>query len=131
MIASSLFGLSAKDESLRYIKQLKVRSGAFEYNSDNVLVADIVKDGGFLHFQTKGTACEREHLMERTDNDRAADKERAIELQRQGKTQRQIAAELNISASSVNRLLKSVSEVSTGNDETQKTSETSSHPGRG
>ena len=33
-------GMSAKDNRLRYIKQVKVRAGAFKYDASNVLVYD-------------------------------------------------------------------------------------------
>ena len=44
-------GMSARDPGLRYIKQLKIRSGELEYHSDNVILCSIEKTGTFLHFQ--------------------------------------------------------------------------------
>ena len=41
-------GKSAKDDRLRYVKQLKVRAGAFRYDSDNVIVYEIEKTGHLL-----------------------------------------------------------------------------------
>lgn len=98
-------GLSAKDANLRYIKQLKVRAGAFEYDKDNVIVAEIVKENVFLHFNTIGYATEKEHLKEMSDNDQSELVEHAKELQQQGKSQREIAKLLNISVGKVNKLL--------------------------
>jgi len=43
-------GKSAKDNGLRYIKQLKVRHGDYTYDSDNVIVSSIEKPCAFLHF---------------------------------------------------------------------------------
>lgn len=37
-------GRSARDENLKYIKQLKVRSGSFEYNADNVITGKATGD---------------------------------------------------------------------------------------
>ena len=105
-------GLSAKDTNLRYIKQLKVRAGAFEYDKDNVLVvqghgivAEIVKENAFLHFNNIGYATEKEHLKEMSDNDQSELIEQAKQYQQQGKSQREIAKLLNISVGKVNKLL--------------------------
>lgn len=38
-------GQSAKDKRLRYVKQVKVRAGAFKYDSSNVIVYEIEKNG--------------------------------------------------------------------------------------
>ena len=51
-------GKSAKDENLRYIKQLKVRYGNFEYGGNNVIVCAIEKADDFLRFVTLGHAAE-------------------------------------------------------------------------
>ena len=59
-------GQSAKDHDLRYIKQVKVRHGKFEYGPDNVITCEIVKDGCFAHFRELGRCPEREHLKERS-----------------------------------------------------------------
>ena len=37
-------------DNLRYVKQLKVRACEFRYDSDNVLVYEIVKTDGYVHF---------------------------------------------------------------------------------
>ena len=47
-------GKSAKDNSVRYIKQLKVRYGNYTYDSDNVIVSAIEKIGAFLQFVNIG-----------------------------------------------------------------------------
>ena len=98
-------GLSAKDTNLRYIKQLKVRAGAFEHDKDNVIVAEIVKENAFLHFNNIGYATEKEHLKEMSDNDQSELIEQAKQYQQQGKSQREIAKLLNISVGKVNKLL--------------------------
>lgn len=98
-------GLSAKDSGLRYIKQLKIRSGELEYHSDNVILCAIEKTGAFLHFQPIGFATEREHLKQSDSKEDIALKEAIISLQNEGKTYRVIASELGISISKISRLL--------------------------
>lgn len=99
-------GRSAKDENLRYIKQVKVRAGAFEYGAENVIVSEIVKDGSWLHFRNIGYATEREHLKEQTDRDISSFDERVKELREDGKTAREIADSLGVSKSKIGRILK-------------------------
>lgn len=99
-------GLSAKDAGLRYIKQLKIRSGTLEYHSENVIVCSIEKTGAFLHFSTMGFATEKEHLKEIGNKEEIALKDAIIQLQGEGKTYREIALELGISPAKVCRILK-------------------------
>lgn len=99
-------GRSAKDENLRYIKQIKVRDGAFTYGADNVIVSEIVKDGSWLHFRTIGYATEREHLKEQTDKDILNFDEKVKELREEGRSLRDIADELGVSKSKIGRILK-------------------------
>lgn len=99
-------GKSAKDNNLRYIKQLKVRYGSFTYDSDNIIIYSIEKVGSFLHFVCTGYSTEREHLKEPTDKDASEISDRVKELASTGKTYRSIATELGISVSKVQRTLK-------------------------
>lgn len=55
-------GMSITDPSLRYVKQIKVRTGGFKYGADNVEVCKIEKDGPFLGFRTICTTSEEEQL---------------------------------------------------------------------
>ena len=99
-------GQSAKDPNLRYIKQLKVRYGAFSYGADNVQLFTIQKEGGFLHFVPEGNATEREHLKEPSEKDKCTLIEQAKTMQKNGLSQRQIAGNLGISLGTVNNYLK-------------------------
>ncbi|MDE6236468.1 MAG: AAA family ATPase [Muribaculaceae bacterium] len=99
-------GKSAKDESLRYVKQIKVRAGAFEYSAENIIVCQIIKERAFLHFETLGYANERDHLREQSEKDVSALQDRVREMSEAGKTQRQIAESLGISLGKVNKILK-------------------------
>jgi hypothetical protein len=99
-------GRSAKDENLRYLKQIKCRYGSFEYDGDNVIVCSIEKDGTFLKFVNQGFATEREHLKELSDKDANGMIDQVKELISQGKSYRQVANDLRISLAKVQRLLK-------------------------
>lgn len=99
-------GKSAKDENLRYIKQLKVRYGNFEYDSGNVIVCTIEKNGDFLHFVTLDYATESAHLKEITDEERCRMKNEARALHSQGISYREIGAKLGISKTTVERYCK-------------------------
>ena len=103
--ADSMFaiGASAKDPSLRYIKELKQRNEPYRYQADNVIVCEIEKPGNFLQFSFRGYGCESDHL---TTTQRDEEVKRAKELQAQGKTQREIAAQMGVSLGKVNNLLK-------------------------
>lgn len=99
-------GKSAKDNALRYIKQLKVRYGDYTFDSDNVIISSIEKVECFLQFVNIGYATESEHLKEPTEKDLSQEIENVKELRQQGKSIREIAKELNISKSKVGRILK-------------------------
>lgn len=55
-------GMSLKDPSLRYIKQIKVRTGEFKYGADHVDICKIEKNGSFLGFTHIGYSTEEEQL---------------------------------------------------------------------
>lgn len=99
-------GKSAKDPALRYIKQLKVRAGAFEYGAENVIVAEIVKDNDWLHFATMGYASEQEHLKSREESDKETMANNVMNFHKEGKSMREIASLCGISLSSVHRIVK-------------------------
>lgn len=99
-------GKSATDESLRYIKQLKTRSGGIVYGGDNVLVAEIKKEGSWLHFSVKGTSPERDHLKATKVNGYDEYLETVLELHQKGNSVRAIADKLGIHRSKVFRMIK-------------------------
>ena len=55
-------GMSLKDPSLRYIKQIKVRTGEFKYDANHVEICKIEKSGSFLGFTHIGYSTEEEQL---------------------------------------------------------------------
>ncbi len=103
-------GQSAKDDRLRYVKQLKVRAGAYRYGDNNVLVYEIEKTNGFLHFELKGFSSEKEHLKEQTDRDTANIENEVSTLHQEGKSVREIASLLGLSKSKVGRILQHLSQ---------------------
>lgn len=100
-------GKSAKDDRLRYVKQLKVRAGEFLYDANNIIVYELEKSSGFVHFEFKEYSTEKEHLRERTESDEEKQLKRIKELKAQGKSVRDIASIVGISKSKVWRLLQS------------------------
>ena len=102
---------SAKDDRLRYLKQVKVRTGEYQYDSDNVIILDISKTDGCLRFEIQGYAHESDHLRNR---DAAADDYDEIieilKLQRDGKSVREIASALDMASTTVFRRLKKAKE---------------------
>ena len=99
-------GKSAKDDRLRYVKQLKVRAGEFLYDSNNIIVYEIEKSSAFVHFEFKEYSTEKEHLRERTESDDKKQLKHIKELKAQGKSVREIASLVGLSKSKVWRLLQ-------------------------
>ena len=99
-------GKSARDESLRYVKQVKVRAGAYRYDGDNVILYEIVHDRENVRFEFKGFANEKEHLKESDDKEKNTLLENVMALVDKGKSYRDIAQALGISKSLVGNLVK-------------------------
>ena len=100
-------GESSDDKSIRYLKQIKQRNTEQLYGADNVCACIINKPHNFLQYEFTGFDREWEHLKEPMPGDDDKLAACADELQTQGMSLRQIAAEMNISFSKVQRLLKS------------------------
>ena len=98
-------GKSAKDASLRYVKQLKVRAGEFCYGSDNVMVCEIVKTGGYVHFEFRDFDREYAHLREDPQEDQEVLRENVRALLSENKSVREIASVLGISKSKAGRIV--------------------------
>lgn len=94
---------SANDTNLRYLKQVKVRTGEFQYDEDNVLLLDVNKDDGFLKFDVLGTGREEDHLNALDGGEIADELISILKMQKQGMTVREIAEALNIGKSTVQR----------------------------
>jgi DNA-binding CsgD family transcriptional regulator len=117
-------GKSAADPKLRYVKQVKVRAGEYRYDADNVIVYEIEHETDNVRFAFKGFAKESEHLKEQTEEEKISLNQQAHELRKEGKSIREIAAQLGMSKSTVDRMLKSVPPVPPQNDGTSGTNGT-------
>ena len=106
-------GKSAKDNRLRYVKQLKVRAGEFRYDSDNVMVYEIDNSDGYVHFVFKEFASEYNHLREPSEQDNNTQDQNIKELLDKGKSYREIARTLGISKSLVGKIAARIKSMST------------------
>lgn len=98
---------SAKDNSLRYLKQVKVRTGEFQYDGDNVLLMEMNTDCGYVKFDVIGVDCELDHLNALGDENSVDDDIITIlKMKNSGMTVRAIAEALNLSKSKVDRLIQ-------------------------
>ena len=106
--ADSIFaiGESAKDKSVRYLKQIKARNTEIVFDAENVAVGEIAKPNNFLRFEFSGCGTEREHLKALSDSDKADLISKVKNLSASGESQRKIANDLGISLGTVNNYLK-------------------------
>ncbi|MBO7144608.1 MAG: AAA family ATPase [Salinivirgaceae bacterium] len=103
--SSFVVAFSAKNKNLRYIKQLKVRDGEFNLDSDNIMVCAIEKRNSLLQFVPLGFSSEREHLVARQELGDKEVNEKIKQYSSEGYTQREIADLVGVSPSTVNRRL--------------------------
>jgi RecA-family ATPase len=101
-------GESQKDPSIKYLKQIKVRYGAFKYPSENVLVCKIGKDSNFSSFKFLQFGKESDHLKQLNPVDKSELKSKALELKNEGHTNVKIARELGVSEGAVRKWLKQI-----------------------
>ncbi|NEW84559.1 MAG: AAA family ATPase [Mariniphaga sp.] len=99
-------GRSVKDKNLRYVKQLKVRSSEFEFDSDNIIVYEVIKENSFLQLKFIDYGNENDHLKQLTDNDKENRYEKIIELKSHGLSNIQIGKQLGISEGAIRKQLK-------------------------
>ena len=98
-------GKSAQDNSLRYVKQLKVRYGTYSYDADNVIIYEIDKIDCFLQFVHRGYSTEKEHLKQLGDDESTRRDSQILELSRMGKSLREIATQVGCGKSTVGRVI--------------------------
>ena len=91
---------------LSYDKQVKVRTGEFLYDSENVMIYDVNKTDGFLRFEFQDYGKEDDHLKSREGSDDVEEIMEILQLQKDGKTLRDIAKILEMSLGKVQRRLK-------------------------
>ena len=103
-------GESAKDQHLRYIKQIKERSTEKLYGEDNVIIVEVNKPHNFLQFEFVGFDTEQAHLEVQTDKDKEDRIDAAIAWKDQGWPNTKIARELGVSEAAVRKWLKKTPE---------------------
>ena len=97
---------SAKDPNLRYVKQVKVRTGEYLYDAENVMIYDVNKVNGFLKFEFREYGREGDHLKTPSKDFELEEIQDILKFQAQGKSLRAIAKELDMSLGMVQRRLK-------------------------
>ena len=104
--AAFALGRVIGDTGLRYIKQLKSRSGEKKFE-DPVMVVELVKENG-LHFEYRDTGIEQSLLKLPTDTDEEEIYQMVWELHNQGMSCRRIESELGVSKSKVNSIVNTM-----------------------
>lgn len=98
-------GESIKGSKVRYIKELKNRNHSIEYDENNVIECELVKDNSFLQFKFIELNCEEDHLKKRVED--SSDRiDEILELQKQGYSNVEIGKRMNVSESSIRRRVK-------------------------
>jgi RecA-family ATPase len=104
--SSFALGESGRDNSFRYIKQIKSRNCDHIYSGENVLVYEIQKPENFVHFNFVEYADEQFHLISQSLQEKEDKREQAVELKSDGKSLRDIAELLGVGKSTIQRWLK-------------------------
>jgi hypothetical protein len=99
-------GESQTTPGMRYLKQIKQRSGQELYGASNVYLCKIAKPTKFLQMEFSGFDTEAAHLMAYTEQHRRATEQRVMQLHSQGRSGRGIANELGLSFSATFRIIK-------------------------
>jgi len=105
-------GESHKDKSLRYLKQIKSRSSEVVYDTENVILCQLVKPMNFLSFEFYQHCREKDHLKCLSDKDSDALSNSIIELKKSNPSisNRAIAEQLGTYPMKVGRVLKNSEE---------------------
>lgn len=99
-------GESRTDSGLRYIKQIKQRNTECVYNTDNVVVCEIVLSVNFLMFRFNRFESELEHLRINAGSDTDARNERIVDYHNQGLANTKIAELEGLSEGAIRKILK-------------------------
>jgi archaellum biogenesis ATPase FlaH len=98
-------GESQTQTGTRYLKQIKQRNTAEAHGASQVCLCQLTKPANFLHFVFTGQANEGDHLQRHTAQERLRLENHVMDLYEQGKAMRQIAAEVNLSGTSIHRIV--------------------------
>jgi DNA-binding NarL/FixJ family response regulator len=99
-------GRSERDKNIRYVKQLKVRSCEVEFDSENVLVYEVVKNSSFLHLKFIEFGSESDHLKQLSESDRENRHEKIKELKLKGLSNTEIGRQVGLTEGGVRKQLK-------------------------
>ena len=103
-------GESQTTPGLRYLKQIKQRSGQEQYGATNVCLCRVSKPLNFLKMDFIDNATEAAHLLPYTEQHARQIEQRVLLLHSQGRSVRFIADEMGISRSKVFRMVKRLGE---------------------
>jgi hypothetical protein len=99
-------GKCSNDPAMRYLKQVKPsRSAELIYDTENVILMELLKTDKCLLFEFRGYDSEFNHLVQKTEANKEL-KARARDLRNDGKSLVEIAELLGKSKSSIGRWLK-------------------------
>jgi KaiC/GvpD/RAD55 family RecA-like ATPase len=104
-------GESHATPGLRYLKQVKQRSGEPAFSAGMVRFCRIVKQDSSLHFVFEGQGSEAPHLLVHTNQQRWMLEQQILRLHAQGQSVRQIASQADCTKSNVFRVIKRVEKV--------------------
>ncbi|MEI8046511.1 MAG: AAA family ATPase [Bacteroidota bacterium] len=99
-------GRSAKDPNIRYVKQLKARSCENIYDSENIIVYEIIKEINFLHFRFIEYGIEQDHIRHVDENEKTSRLEQALDLKTQGMSNIAIAQQMGVSEGAIRKWFK-------------------------
>lgn len=104
--SSFTIGESQKDKTLRYIKQIKVRTGNYVFDSENVCICSISKDDYFLQYKYIEQGCELEHLREMNEYNKSERIEEAKLMKEKRMTNVEIGKRFGVTEGAVRLWLK-------------------------
>lgn len=105
--AAFAIGRSAAETDLKYIKQVKVRTGKEMYGEHHVMLCTIEQKNLLLQFVEQGFGDENDHLIRPKAEERTKNKKIVTELRAQGMSLREIEKVTGINYMTASRLLKS------------------------
>lgn len=104
--AGIAIGESAKDKDVRYVKQVKVRTGKYSYPSDNVILYRLQHVDSNTLFVYEGHDDEKNHLRDKNPVTDMEDMQELVNLKAQGMSIREIVEETGFKQTTVFRKLK-------------------------
>ena len=104
--AGIAIGVSAKDEALRYVIQVKVRTGSYVLPSSHVALYRLQHVDNYTQFVFEGYGEEKDHLREKNAATDMEDMQEIVNLKAKGLSVRQIVEETGFKQTTVFRKLK-------------------------